>query len=414
MLYMMNFFRKKQIYLDFASATPIDRSVFKEIKRNEKIFFTNAGSIHKLGLLSDSLLEKSREKISKIINAHSNEIIFTGSGTESDALAILGMVYEFRKNNKTTIPHIITTSIEHSAILENCKFLKNNNLAEITYINPNINGVINPKDIKEAIKSNTILVSVMYVNNEIGTIQPIQEIAKEIRHYRKNNSSSQFPLFHTDACQAINYLFISNIEKIGVDLMSFNSSKIYGPKGVGVLYKKRNVTISPIYKGGDQEFGLRPGTENVVGIAGFAKALEITEKLKNKEVIRLTEIRNYGINKILELKEKTGFDIILNGSLEERLPNNINISILNFSSELLVLELDAKGIYVSEKSACHSKGNEDSHVIRVLRNMDNSIIDLKENFGSVRISLGRTTTKGNIDYLISSLEKILMKYKPFK
>ena len=251
----------------------------------------------------------------------------------------------------------------------------------------------------------------MYANNEIGTIQPIQEIAKEIRHFRKEKLSPQgiasgsleakpfpdnfprgaiFPIFHTDACQAMNYLETSNIEKLGVDLMSFNSSKIYGPKGIGILYKKRNINLEPIYSGGGQEFGLRSGTENVVSIIGIAKAFEIAEKMKNKERERLTKIRDYGIDKLLSLKNKTGYGIILNGDKEVRLPNNINISIPEISSELLVIELSAKGIYVSEKSACQSKDGE-GHTLR--------------------ISLGRFTVKPDMDYLVSSFEKILKKYK---
>jgi cysteine desulfurase len=172
------------------------------------------------------------------------------------------------------IPHIITTSIEHPAVIENCKMLEINNYAEVTYIDPDENGLINQKSVRNALKRNTVLVSVAYANNEIGTIQPIMEIAKAIRHFRKNNNST-LPFFHTDACQAMNYLETSNIEKLGVDMMSFNSSKIYGPKAIGALYKKRNIQLNPLYLGGGQEFGLRSGTEDVSLITGFAKALEI-------------------------------------------------------------------------------------------------------------------------------------------
>ncbi len=404
----MNLFKKKNIYFDYASSCYIDSKVFFVMNKTEK-FFANPNSIHKDGVFVRKQIELARGKIAKILNAHNDEIFFTGSGTESDALAILGFVNNFKLNNKNIIPHIITTSIEHPAVLENCKFLEENKEVEITYVDPDKNGIINPKDIKDSIKENTILVSVMYANNEIGTIQKIEEIAKEIRHYKKHNNKN-FPIFHTDACQAINYLFVSNVEKLGVDMMSFNGSKIYGPKGIGVLYKKRNINISPIYKGGGQEGGLRSGTESISSIVGITKALEITELIKNKESKRLTLLRDYFIDKINYIREKTGYKIILNGDKEARLSNNINISVLGISSELLVIELDAMGIEVSEKSACHSSDENSSYVIKAIR----KTCSKNKEEGSIRISLGRSTKKTDIDYLISSLIKILNKYKGWK
>lgn len=419
----MMFKKKKIIYLDNAASTPIDRIVLKDIIKNLSKDFANPSSIHSYGINANNILFDCRNKIARHINAHNSEIIFTGSGTESDALAILGIIYNFHSLNNNCVPHIVTTSIEHPAVLENCKFLENKGLAEITYVNPDRDGLINSKDIRNALKENTILVSVIYANNEIGTIEPIQEIAKEIRHFRKQklekvssdffSINTNFPIFHTDACQAINYLFISNIEKLGVDMMSFNSSKIYGPKGVGILYKKRGIKISSIYGGGGQEFGLRSGTENLANIVGIARALDITEKIKEKENRRLIKIRNYAIDRILGLK-KIGYEIILNGDREKRLPNNINISIIGLSSELIVVELDAKGICVSEKSACQSGEDGGSYVIKAIRTAENSETGSGENSGSIRISLGRHTIKRDIDYLVSSLEKILLKYKNFK
>lgn len=382
-------FTKKKIYLDNASATPLDKRVLKIMSSYNQDFFANATSIHGSGVKVREIIEKSREKIAKEINAHSDEIIFTGSSTESNAIAILGIVNNFKLNNKI-IPHIITSEIEHPAVLENCKMLEKSGGAEVTYIKINKQGIINPKDVKDAIKKNTILVSIMYANNEIGTIQSIQEIAKEIRHFRKGKSN--FPIFHTDATQAMNYLDTSNIEKLGVDMMSFNGSKIYGPKGIGVLYKKRGVELAPIYTGGNQEFGLRSGTENVASIAGFALAFQITNKMKEKENARLIKLRNYTIEKLLNINIPP-YKIILNGSLEVRLPNNINISISGITSELLVIELDAKGIEVSARSACKS-GEDNGHTLR--------------------ITLGRETTKRDLDKFISVLIKILEKYKKWK
>ena len=315
------------------------------------------------------------------------------------------------------VPHIITTNIEHSSVLETCKYLEKNKLAEITYVSVEENGIVDPKKIKKAFKQNTVLVSVMYANNEIGTIQPIQEITKEIRYFNKINSKKI--LFHTDATQAINYLSIK-VEKLGIDLMSFNGGKIYGPKGVGVLYVKRKTLINKILFGGEQEFNLRPGTENVASIVGLVEALKITEKIKEKENKRLNELKNYFISKLLQNKNLQGprkgvsqtiansyfAKVIINGDLEKRLPNNINISIPKIPSDLLVLEFSARGIYISEKSACKSGDKAGSYVIKAIRSKTKD-----KNLNSLRFSLGRQTTKTDIDYVIKSLEQILKKLK---
>lgn len=408
--------KKDRIYLDFASATPIDKKVLKLMSSYDRDFFANATSIHKDGVRARGVIEEARNKIAKSMNAHSDEIIFTGSSTESSAMVIIGVVNNYQLNNVSTIPHVITTEVEHPAVLMNFKFLESKGKAEVTYLKINSKGIVDPKDLRDALKPSTALVSVMYANNEIGTVQPMQEIAKEIRHYKKGKSAPggllpTYPLFHTDATQAMNYLYTSNIDKLGVDLLSFNGSKIYGPKGVGVLYKKRGIKISPIYSGGEQEFGLRSGTENVSSIAGLALALEIANKIKSKEVKRLTLLRDYAIDKILGLN-KMPFEIILNGDKENRLPNNINISIKGIASELLVIELDAKGIEVSAKSACQSGEEDDSYVLTALKKAKNEPIDTEE--GSLRITLGRETKKSDIDKFVVVLTKILDKYKKWK
>jgi cysteine desulfurase len=419
----------KRIYLDYAGATPTSSKILKKMSFYQKKFFSNASAIYKSGVEARKVINEAREKIALLINAHSDEIIFTGSGTESDALALLGLItnYEFQlKNEKSDykIPHIITTKIEHPAILENCKFLEESNRVEVTYVSVNEKGIVDPQSIKEALKENTILVTVMYANNEIGTIQPIEEIAKVIRHFRKSKrtvlkrasprtvlNENTFPVFHTDASQAMNYLFVENIEKLGVDMMTFNGSKIYGPKGVGVLYKKRGLKLNPLYHGGGQEFELRSGTENVALIAGVAWALEEVFRIKEKEVARLTKLRDYLIDELLALSISP-FKIILNGDRKNRLPNNINISISLISSELLVIELDALGIEVSEKSSCHSTDLNSSHVIRAIRKTCGRKKEGES--GSLRISLGQGTSKKDLDYLVSSLGKILEKYKDYK
>lgn len=406
----MNIIKHKNIYLDHASSTPIDKQVGRYISKYSRYFFANPSAIHKEGVKVRQIIEQERKKIADLINAHSDEIIFTSSGTESDALAIIGYVRGFRIKNKNKIPHIITTKIEHPAVLENCRLLEQSGEAEVTYLSVDKSGIIKLEELKDSLKENTILVSVMYANNEIGTIEPIEEIAKIIRHFNKTKQGDKV-LFHTDAAQAINYLYTDNIEKLGVDMMTFNSSKIYGPKGIGVLYKKRDIGLYPLYEGGGQEFGLRSGTESVALIAGFSKALQITNNLKQKEISRLTKIRDYGIQKLLSLSTISGYRIVLNGDKEKRLPNNINISILGISSELLVIELDAKGIQVSEKSACKSDSNNKSYVIEAIRKV---CTRKGEEDGSLRISLGRSTTKGNMDYLYKTLRNILEKYKNFR
>jgi len=427
-------FRNKNIYLDYASATPIDKSVARKMALYECNFFTNSSAIHQEGVKVRNVIEESRNKIAKLINAHNDEIIFTGSGTESVALALLGLIknYELRIKNENSEfeykkPHIITTKIEHPAVLENCKMLEESGEAEVTYISVDKSGIVNLEELKDSLKENTVLVSVMYANNEIGTVQPIQEIAKIIRHFKKNYltpalskgegapsplgkaGDGVFPVFHTDACQAMNYLYTENIEKLGVDLMSFNSSKIYGPKGIGVLYKKRGVKLSPLYAGGGQEFGLHSGTESVSLIAGLAEAFSITNKIKQKESERLTKIRDYGIKKLLSLSGVSGYKIILNGDKTNRLPNNINISVLGISSELLVIELSARGIFVSEKSACKSDDHNKSYVIDAIRKI--CLKDGSEVGGSLRISLGRANKMSDMDVLYRGLKNILKKYK---
>ncbi len=411
----------KKIYLDNAGATPMDSKVGRVISQYQKHFFANPSSIHQLGVEARNKVEGARRKIAELISAHSNEIIFTASGTESDALALVGLIknYNLEKNKVNQIPHIITTNIEHPAILENCHYLEKNNLAEITYIAVGENGIVDPKDIKDALKDNTILVSVMYANNEIGTIQPISNIAKEIRHFKKqkisklnkNDSENQFPLFHTDACQAVNYLPMENIERLGVDLLSFNGSKIYGPKGIGILYKKKSVELLPLYQGGGQEFGLRSGTENVTYIIGIAEALKETFRIKEKESVRLIKLRDYTVDKLMALNIPS-FQITLNGSVDKRLPNNINISISNISSELLVIELDALGLEVSEKSSCHSSDKNNSYVIKAIRKNCGRKKEFIE--GSLRVSMGRQTTKKDMNIFVNSLIKILNKYKKWK
>ena len=400
----------KKIYLDHASS-----AIFLD---------ANPGAIHEFGLREKNKLEQARKDIASILGAQKNEIFFTSGATESNNLGILGLAYPYlaspyirgRKKEGVVLPHIVTTNIEHASVLEVCKHLEKTKMAEVTYIEVEENGIVDIRKIKKALKKNTILVSVMYANNEIGAIQPIREIAREIRHFKNLTRPKKighpllnkervgerciYPFFHTDATQAINYLPV-NVERLGVDLMSWNSSKIYGPKGVGALYVRKNTPIQKIMFGGDQEFGLRPGTENVALARGLASAMQAVEKIKNKEVERLKKLQEYFIKKLKNIDSQ----LILNGDLEQRLPNNINITIPNIPSDLLVIELSARGVMAAAKSACKSGDGKASHVIEAINK------NIKETDGSLRLSMGRDTTKQDLDYTIKALKQILTKLK---
>lgn len=386
--------KSKKIYLDYASATPLEKDVLLVMNKIFKENFANSSAIHDLGIQSKNILSESRKNIAKIIDAHQNEIIFTSGSTESNNLALFGVTAKQNKN----FPHIITTNIEHSSVLEVCKYLEENKLAQVTYVPVERSGIVDPKKIKKVMCKETVLISVMYANNEIGTIQPIKEIAKEIRHFNKLNNTKV--LLHTDATQAINYLEI-NVEKLGIDMMSFNAGKIYGPKGIGALYIRRRTPIEKIIFGGDQEYGMRAGTENIASVVGFAKSLEVTEKIKEKENKRLKKLQDYFIKKLQNLEK----DIVLNGDLENRLPNNINITIPKIPSDLLVIELSARGVMVSAKSACKSGEEGESYVIKAIKP------EADQENGSIRFSLGRSTTKEDLDFTLKSLKEILTKLK---
>ena len=390
----------KKIYLDYAASIS-----------------PNPNSIHALGIQAKTKLQNARVKVATILRSRPEEIIFTSGGTESNNLAIQGAVLAWREKK---LPHIIATNIEHPSVLETFKILKKRRLAEISIVPVEKNGIVDVKKIKKEIKKNTVLVSVMYANNEIGTIQPIREIAKEIRYYNKNNRQGLFfnrpCLFHTDAVQAVNYLDL-NVEKLGVDLLSLSGSKIEGAGRVGVLYKKKSVLLTAIFGGGDQELELRPGTENLPEILKFSKALELVQKNKEKESKRLTKLRDYFFEKLHHSNILTNIGMMINGDKENRLPNNINITFPKIPSDLLVIELSAKGIMVSSKSACKSSRREGSYVTDAIRSAEDGLPPAgrspssADEIGGLRFSLGKDTTKADIDYTIKILSEILKKLK---
>ncbi len=376
--------KSKRIYLDNAATTPIDQRVLLAMQKIATETYGNPSSLYKEGVEAKKLLSEARKDIAETIGANPDEIIFTSGGTESNNLAIFGMVRE-PKN-----AHIIVSSVEHASVLECVKELEKRG-AEITHLPVNGDGIVSVKDVREAIKENTVLVSVMYANNEIGTIQPISEIAKIIRH------SKSRPIFHTDACQAVNYLDM-NVLHLGVDLMTFNASKIYGPKGVGALFVKRGIKISPILFGGGQEKGIRSGTENVSGVKGFAEAMKITEELKEKESARLTKLRDFFIKELVKKIPSA----LLNGSRENRLPNNVNISISGTDAEELVIILDAHGIACSTGSACAniSADGKVSHVVEALGFGRNRAAS------SLRFTLGRETKEEDLVFVLKEFSNL--------
>jgi cysteine desulfurase len=395
--------KKNTIYMDNASATPVDLRVAKAMEEVNRVHFANPSGLHKMSVEAKKVLENARRDIAKELFAHADEIIFTSSGSESNSLAIEGVI----KSVNGRLPHIVTSTIEHPSVLETCRMLEREKRAEVTYVMPDARGIILPASVKEALRDNTVLVSIMYANNEIGTVQPIRDIAKVVRQVRKIGKQI---IFHSDACQAMNYLETANMDALGVDLLTFNGAKIYGPKGMGVLYKKRAVNLLPVINGGGQEFGMRSGTENVAGAVGMALALKLTNKIKEKENKRLKILQEKFFTGIKEVEKNTGYKIEVNGDLENRLPNNINITVEGISNELLVIELDAKGIAVSSKSACKSAEEESSHVIHSLR----SASDSKFSEESIRFSLGRETKSGDISKVFKALTEILNKYKRWK
>ena len=308
--------------------------------------YGNPGSFHYKGLEANEALNSARERVAEVLGAKPDEIIFTGSGTESCNMAVKGIAKSLKRKGK----HIITSTIEHHAIMDSCDYLERHEDYEVTYVDVNKDGIIDPEEIQKAIRPDTILISIMYANNEIGTIQPIKEIAKIAKEAGV--------VMHTDACQASGSLDI-NVQNLGVDMLTLNGSKIYGPKGVGILYLRKGVRIVPLIHGGGQERNLRSGTENVPGIMGFATALELAQSEKEEESKRLIELRDYLIKRVTEEIPECW----LNGHPTKRLPNNANITFLNIEGEAIILLLNEYKIYVSSGSACTSKTLDPSHVI---------------------------------------------------
>jgi len=379
------------IYLDNAASTPVHEKVIAEMIPYFKEQFGNPSSIHKYGRLASIAIQNARIRIASLINAESNEILLTSGGTESNNTALYGIVH--RNKGK----HIITSSTEHDAVLEPCKHLEKEGF-QVTYLPVDKYGLVNPEDIEKEISSDTILVSIMFANNEVGTIQPIEEIGKITQENKV--------IFHTDAIQAVGKTPI-NVKELGVDLLSISSHKINGPKGVGALYIKRNINIDPLILGGGQENGLRSGTENVASIVGFGMACQLAkDNMKQNQ----DHFGKLGMKLATEvIKEIT--HTTLNGHPEKRIPNNIHLTFLGINGEDLIIKLDENKIAASTGSACSVKVQKASHVLKAMGFSHEQIT------GSLRLTIGITNTDEEIDETVQVLKKVVKELRavsPYK
>ncbi|MFB3048284.1 MAG: cysteine desulfurase family protein [Nitrosopumilaceae archaeon] len=379
------------IYLDNAATTEIHENVLKEMIPFLKEHYGNPSSMHRLGRVSNKAVKKVRKQIADLISAEPEEILLTSGGTESNNTVLYGITHANQGN------HIITSSIEHEAILEPCKKLEKEGF-EITYLPVNREGLVNPEDFKQSIKENTCLASIMFANNEVGTIQPIREISKICQEKKI--------FFHTDAIQAIGKVNI-NVKGLGVDLMSISSHKINGPKGVGALYIRKGIPMEPFIVGGGQENGLRSGTENVAGQVGFGKACQLAKENLEKNIIHFKNLRDTLVSKVLEEIPH----VTINGHPEKRIPSNAHFSFLGVNGEDLIIKLDEEGIAASTGSACSVKTQKESHVLKSMGFSHDQIS------GSLRLTVGTSNTILEIEKTVITLKNVveeLRKVSPLK
>ncbi len=371
-------------YFDNAATTRVKEEVLNEMIPYFSIQYGNPSSLYSIGRYNKRAIEKARRQVAELINCKTNEIYFTASGSESDNITLKGIAYA----NKEKGNHIITSKIEHPAILNSCKALEKQGY-KISYINVDKNGIVDINELIKEITNQTILISIMFANNEIGTIQPIEEISKIAKKYNI--------IFHTDAVQACGNIPI-DVKSMGIDMLSLSAHKINGPKGVGALYVKKGIEFDSIINGGGQEKGKRSGTENVAGIVGLGKSCEIAKKQMDSHITKLRELRDYFINQV---EEKIP-NVKLNGSREKRLPGNANFSFKNTNSQELLFKLDSKGICVSSGSACSAGNSNPSHVL--------TSIGLEKELaqGTIRFTFGEDNSKEDVDYLLESLEEFIL------
>lgn len=377
----------KIIYFDHAATTPLKKEVLDEMMPYLTEQYGNPSTIYKLGREAKKAIELARERVAKALNADIQEIYFTSGGTESDNWALKGVAFA----NKDKGKHIITTTIEHHAVLHPLKYLEGLGF-EVTYVPVEPNGIVDPQKIKEAIRDDTILISVMLANNEIGTIQPVKEIAKIAKE--------KGIIVHTDAVQAVGQIPV-DVKDLGVDLLSLSAHKFYGPKGVGALYIRKGTKIHPFSHGGAQERNRRAGTENVAGIVGLGKAIELATQNLSEYAAKLQKLRDKLIDGVLS---KIDY-VRLNGDRNQRLPNNANFSFEFIEGESLLLMLDMKGIAASSGSACTSGSLDPSHVLLAIG------LEHEVAHGSLRITLGEDNTEEDIDYLLEVLPEIVSRLR---
>ena len=373
----------KKIYMDHAATTPMRHEVVEAMLPFLRERFGNPSTLYSYGQEAKKAIDGAREKVAQVMNANSSEIVFTSGGTESDNFAISGVAWANQKRGN----HIITSSIEHHAVLNICKFLERRGF-EVTYLPVDNHGLVSPDDVKKAVRKDTILISIMHANNEIGTIEPVEEIGKIAKE--------EGIYFHTDSVQTFGHIPI-DVNMLNVDLLSASAHKLYGPKGVGCLYIRKGVKIVPFLSGGAQENKRRASTENVAGIVGFGKAAELAIKEMEEEGNRLIPLRDRLIKEILE---KISFTR-LNGHPTKRLPGNVNVCIEFVEGESMILQLDINGICASSGSACTSSIIEPSHVLLAVG------ISPAVAQGSLRFTLGRDNTNEDIDYLLEILPTVV-------
>jgi cysteine desulfurase len=406
---------KQRIYLDYAATTPVDRKVLNAMLPYFHKEYGNPSSLHNFGQKALAAIDGARENVAEFLDCDLGEVIFTGSATEANNLALQGVVRGVRLTGGRFRIHIVTSTMEHDSVLETCRALEKEGV-EVTYLPVTREGFVRPEDVKNALKENTVLVSLMYANNEIGTIQPIPEVANIIRDFKNSkfqtlnpkqihNTTSaiqkRFPLFHTDAVQAANYLDC-NVGKLGVDLLTLSGHKMYGPKGIGALYIKKGTPIEPLVYGGGQERGMRSGTENVAAIVGMGEALSQIASLKSHHYDKkIKALRDELVATVLE--EVPGAK--LNGALDNRLPNNANFLFPAVDAESLIIALDQEGIAVSSGSACSTRAMQPSHVLLALG------LSREEARSSIRITLGKSTTEKEIEVFLKSLTTIVKRIR---
>ncbi|MDH7516841.1 MAG: cysteine desulfurase NifS [Candidatus Thermoplasmatota archaeon] len=380
----------KRIYMDYASTTPVDDEVLKEMMPFFQKNYGNPASIHFFGREADKAVENARNQVSDLIGCSPEEIIFTSGGTESDNLAIKGVAYLNKNKRGGKGYNIITCCIEHPAVLETCKHLEKQGF-NVKFLPVDKYGFINPKELEESISEDTFLVTIMFANNEIGTIEPIEEIGKITKKHGV--------LLHTDAVQAVGKVPI-DVNRLNIDLLSISSHKIYGPKGVGALYVRKGVKLEPLAHGGGHEKGFRSSTLNTPGIVGLGKACELGKERFDKDTEHMKKLRDTLIKNVLEIEES-----FLNGHPEKRLVNNAHFRFFAIEGESLNLMLDDKGVAAATGSACSSKKLQPSHVLLGLG------LKPEEAHGSIRLSLGRSSTKEEVEYVCKVLPEIVQKLR---